>query len=207
MRMAQAAAARSGLTYLAGPQWSPDGRRIVLAQTRGYPFRGAIYTIAPAESKLRRVSSEREGQYLSPAWSPDGREILFSRLTCRLNGFCGAELRSINLATGKERRLVRISGAGANPASAWSPDGKTILIAGGRPGIWSMSQDARQTHSLTRNYADFEPTWSPDGTRIAFTRYDQVNGGRDDGVFVTSLDGRGTRRVARGSQPAWQPAR
>ena len=51
------------------------------------------------------------------------------------------------------------------------------------------------------------PAWSPDGTRIAFSRYSSQRG--DDDVYVMNADGTGVRRVtfsdSHDSSPAWSP--
>lgn len=49
-----------------------------------------------------------------------------------------------------------------------------------------------------------DPVWSPDGTRLAFTRW--ANNGETGGVFVVDTDGSGLRQVhPAGSRPRWSP--
>jgi len=49
-------------------------------------------------------------------------------------------------------------------------------IAFANGGIWAMRQGAEEPTRLTSNVMDRDPSWSPDGTRIAFTR---LNGCQD----------------------------
>ena len=53
--------------------------------------------------------------------------------------------------------------------------------------------------------ANRDPTWSPDGTQIAFRRYP------DDSNFVSEIvvmnsDGSNQQPIASGSEPDWSPA-
>jgi WD40 repeat protein len=57
-----------------GFQWSPDGTRILFADTGG-----VIWTIAPDGSRLTRVFKDGKGRYaITPTWSPDGSLIVFA---------------------------------------------------------------------------------------------------------------------------------
>ena len=67
-----------------------------------------------------------------------------------------------------------------------------------------MSADGSGTRRLTSTKEDdAQPTWSPDGDRIAFAR------GAPSRLFVMDADGSGARRVtdeeADESEPAWSP--
>jgi TolB protein len=68
--------------------------------------------------------------------------------------------------------------------------------------VWSINADGTGLTRLTRSPdPEFDPTWSPDGTRIAF-RFER-NG--DPEIWLMSADGSGRHRLARGLSPAWSP--
>src|SRR5688500_1222905 len=59
---------------------------------------------------------------------------------------------------------------------------------------------------LTHNgVGEFGTAWSPDGRRIAFTRY-RGGEGEARGIWVMGRTGKAERRLVRnGSRPAWSP--
>ena len=115
---------------------------------------------------------------------------------------------------GGEHRLTDAHGDPSTPQGllfqiepAWSPDGSTIAFASKRRGnldLYAMGADGNGTRRLTSTKEDdAQPTFSPDGDRIAFTR------GTPSRLFVMNADGSGARRVtdeqAEEGEPAWSP--
>ncbi len=82
----------------ASPVWSPDGKSIAFSSTRGGGEN--IWTMERSGKKLTRVTS-KGGRY--PHFSPDGKEIIF--ISYREKGK-GGDIYTINLATGKEKRIT-----------------------------------------------------------------------------------------------------
>ncbi len=80
----------------------------------------------------------------------------------------------------------------------------------GEPEIYVMSADGSHQRRLTRNATeDAYPSWSPDGTKIAFTRqcwYSNGTSDWDEEIYVMNADGSGQKRIAKGDDPAWRPA-
>jgi TolB protein len=72
------------------------------------------------------------------------------------------------------------------------------------PDIYVMSPAGKKMTRLTTDEGiDAQPAWSPDRTRIAFTRL-PIAGGSE--VYTMNADGTGERLVATGSeQPDWSP--
>lgn len=64
-----------------GPDWSPDGRRIVF--TRDWPARRdgrpEVRIIEADGTGERLVAAHERDSLLAPQWSPDGRQLAFSR--------------------------------------------------------------------------------------------------------------------------------
>ena len=80
--------------------------------------------------------------------------------------------------------------------------------------ICVIRSDGTESHRLTSRVPATNPTWSPDGRRIAFTRREDVgefSTVSEDDVFVMNADGGNSRQLTadrRGKhagQPAWSP--
>ena len=101
------------------------------------------------------------------------------------------QIFSVDLETGNQRSLTPIESL-AGRLAAVSPDGRTILFL--RGSIWRMDADGGRKRELARGS---EPSWSPDGKRIAYV----------DAGYVTTMtaDGGDRRRLARGTLPVWSP--
>ncbi len=76
----------------------------------------------------------------------------------------------------------------------------------GNPEIYVMDADGNNQIRLTNHWEeDFQPSWSPDGSRIAFAS--NRNGGYYQ-IYVMDSNGKNVRRLTAGisdGQPAWSP--
>ena len=103
---------------------------------------------------------------------------------------------------------------------SWSPDGKRIAftssearnvwdghpqnVVGGSPQIYVMDADGKNLRRLSNNhFAEWEPSWSPDGKRIAFTS--RVGWGNWY-IYVMDADGENLRRLGQHEQDGWYPS-
>ena len=224
-----AVAAAGGLTrqltkgpYDAMPTLSPDGRRIAFVRLRrtNAGVITTLYTVDRLGRHLRRLFSD--GLDLSPAWSPDGRTIAFSRLA---DPSLPIEDATVYLADA-DGSDVRPLGHVAGVSPAWSRDGRSIAFvsfadhngtvcpADGCPPsgeIYRVDADGSGLTRLTESTADDEhPSWSPDGSRIAFASGFALPNAGHPAWLVTVPEGGGpVTRIGRFSgvlDPAWSPA-
>ncbi len=95
---------------------------------------------------------------------------------------------------------------------SWSPDGKRIAFMSDRDGhvingfpsyeIYVMDADGRNPQNLTNHpNSDENPSWSPDGKRIAFDSF--RDGNRD--IYVMDVDGGNQRRLTKNPFKDWEP--
>lgn len=87
---------------------------------------------------------------------------------------------------------------------AVSRDGRWIAFTG-KGGVYvaPLGQGARK---ITDGGQDRDPEWSPDGSRIVFSRFAEDFGG-SQGLYIVNRDGSGLRQLTkRGpSSPSWSP--
>jgi Tol biopolymer transport system component len=68
--------------------------------------------------------------------------------------------------------------------------------------VWTIDADGTDLRRLTQSPGpDFDPSWSPDGTRIAF----RAERSGEPEIWVMNADGTGKRRLTAGLSPAWSP--
>jgi WD40-like Beta Propeller Repeat len=91
-----------------------------------------------------------------------------------------------------------------------SADGDRVVFSyngSGGYGIWVVNANGTQAHQVTTESpsvagSDSDPTWSPDGARIAFVRGGDLMTMNADGSGTTNLTAAFTPSVA---QPSWSP--
>src|SRR5215207_6270620 len=160
--------------YNLGPVLSPDGRHVALFSSRG--LFGIELFLADAETGrvVRRLTDVTTDAHLdavtflysSGTFSPDGRQFAYVVYAGGDN-----ELRIADVGGSGTRRL-KPRGIDAMSTLAWSPDGRTIAIAGQKNAasdLFLLDVTTGAVRQLTNDrYADLHPAWSPDGRTIAF---------------------------------------
>jgi Tol biopolymer transport system component len=84
---------------------------------------------------------------------------------------------------------------------AWSPDGSQFVISQG-DGLYAIAADGTGRRLITRpsradGYPIFHPTWSPDGSQIAFVEYSEYGQPPYDkySIWVMNADGSERHKV------------
>lgn len=219
--------------WAGGLSWSGDARRFAFSavgveSTADGPFGTGWPVVGVATSGVSTPRVYPKG-FLNggePVLSPDGQTVVFSRmklvktLSGRENYLFKSAIWSLNVERGSVKRLTRWRlAAFVNPIS-FSPDGASITVElVDRRGIRIVAIDAdgHRGPRLARLPIDAqEPTYSLDGTRLAYLRdrTKRFNLPKPDQpiseLWVANSDGSGARRVLRVkgyiSYPSWDPS-
>lgn len=189
--------------------WSPDGKTVAFAAHEACPGQPDLF-VAPADGSAQAVkllASEMNGVF--PRFSADGRRIAFLASSGKAaSALYVAEVASTGAGTGglQARRIgPDLVGSAAEQHSPphWSPDATEIAVAssvfGGSGEIVVVKSDGSGQRVLATDQA-FNPTWSPDGKRVAFHRIvDESEWFMERPctmrVWVVNADGSGERRL------------
>ena len=155
------------------PTFSPDGNQIAFSWSGEKGLNWDVYLKIVGSSEIRRLTSD-PAEDLRPSWSPDGRQIAFVR---HVRG-APDEIHLVSPLGGPERKLSDFPGGGGN--LAWSSDGRWLAATrqrdAGNTGVGAGSihflpveagEPRRVTSPKGLDY-DVEPTFSPDGRRLAY---------------------------------------
>jgi Tol biopolymer transport system component len=123
-------------------------------------------------------------------------------------GGCGSAAKDAPPAHAPKREHPRSHGAGRSASSraiALSSLHGRIAFSHGDD-VWVANANGRGARRLTRRRGpEFDPSWSPDGRRIAYR--DSRHGiNRNDEIYVMNADGTHARNLTRSPYNEWSPS-
>ncbi len=141
--------------------------------------------------------------------APDGRyQVLVTNHELDVNpNHILAEVILFVTPLHEEGRPTRISAGGANYDAVWSPTDYRIAFvstATGNDEIYTARPDGSELTQLTFNDWEWDkhPTWSPDGTQIAFW---SNRGAARNQIWVMNADGSNQRNLSNNEFNDWDP--
>jgi Tol biopolymer transport system component len=208
-----------------GPQWSPDGTKIVFES--GRTGNGDIYSMKADGTAIAQLTTSSM-EDLDPSWSPDGTKIVYSGwIYDDVSNSDFNELLTMN-PDGTGQAKLPSDGSFNKYQPDWSPDGTKVTYQ-----HYDCGDDDCRTHSNAQDVATVRrdgtgqtdidypataPAWSPDGSRIAVAQEGcavigpfsylacapkDIDTIAPDGTGRANLTNYGSGESA--SEPAWQP--
>jgi len=180
------------------PAFSPDGRRLAYASC-------AFHTFPPCDVQVVEVGADFEpkapprrltrqpGGIVGLAWSRDGGSIIYSTAQVGLD-----RARLWRVATKGDRppELLELAPQGAvAPATAWSRDRLAFTHTSNDVDIHRFEPGRPSTPILVSSFADYSPSFSPDGRRIVF---ESGRSGEREEIWLADADGTNATQLTHG---------
>jgi hypothetical protein len=173
--------------------WSPDASRLACEGFGDDPSADGVYTIRSSDGgDVTRITSGADDDCPGD-YSPNGKQIAFLRASFD----SGVQGLYIVRTDGSDLRQITPDGMDlAFNCGSWSPQGNEILFtartAGGRNALFTVHTDGSGLRQIPiagcgSTIGCFQPVWSPDGKKIAFTEFNPATGQAD--LYTVNRDG------------------
>jgi Tol biopolymer transport system component len=161
------------------PAWSPDGKSLAFCGSNSLDYLTRT-SLRLYDIKSKKVKTIKGGINSPVSWSSDGKTLLYTKTKRGSYGSHYFDIYRYNLASKKETRLTKEK---RTLEAHISPDGENIIAIVQKDGTDNL-QLSDATGKLLKKLTHFEygeavysPKWSPDGTKIVFSK--ARNHGRD----------------------------
>ncbi|HEY6402717.1 MAG TPA: S9 family peptidase [Blastocatellia bacterium] len=190
------------------PRWSPDGRYLSFTSSRPGPAKGNQVWLLDRDGGEAFQMTELKGRLQGYEWSPDSKRLAL------VVGDPDPEAEAAEAA--KE--------SGGKPKAPkpilidrykFKQDGQGYLLSGRHSYIYLFNIETKKLERLTTGkWDEAGPSWSPDGTRIAFLSNHAADPDRDPSaqIFVAEAKPGATEKAltrpsvrAGRSRPEWSP--
>ncbi len=198
--------------------FSPDGMQICFGRAKMTPTMKCTFNLWLMDTN---GANQRQVTFLeygagNPDWSPDGSRIVFESGFLAANGYvfgviCIMNSDGSNIQMMTPHQITDTAVSCKYPA--WSPDGSKIAYSAwinDTMAIWTMNADGSNKTKISQRIGDtkdYHPSWSLDGTRIAFHRLERLNGQIYSDIWIVNSDGSNQHRITyngKSYQPTWR---
>lgn len=172
---------RLGIQHLSGPEWSPDGRFIVLhgSERRTPP---AFYRVDLESGQVARIRSFGPEERGFGGILGAGGSYLYVRRSMK-DGL--AQILALDIESGKEKELRRFQAQEFGASIALSPDGRWLAVAnfgwGLTRSLGIMPAAGGEIREI-KNFGDTKPgmpplslAWTPDGRHVLYGASDPAD--------------------------------
>lgn len=189
--------------FQATPAFSPTGTLVAFRQTNGARNNGIYATAVGGERSVQVTSNPGD---CCPTWSPNADQIAFARYSEKT-----FSIYIVSALGGTEHRVYQGT-ATMGSGISWSPDGKYIAFPEDTSNdpthstISLLSLADCSTRAITSpppDSLDHEPSFSPDGTKLAFIR--STVAGVSNDVYVMPATGGQPKRLTFDNRPIMGP--
>ena len=179
--------------------FSPDSKRLACGTSDGArdPNRNGVYTVRSSDGGGLKIVTSNPGSFVEPFdYSPNGKQIVFHLGDPTRPPTASQALFVVNVDGTGVHRITPWSSSVRG--GSWSPDGRTILFDEfpDHCSIFLVNPDGSDLRKLpvdtTGSRCPFDPSWSPDGTKISFGLITSTG---QEGIFTAKTDGTDLRQV------------